>query len=50
MQPFEYTLPVESDVTENQVSKIDEEISVTQICNSVEQDARRYKKFLGDDV
>lgn len=28
---------------------LNEEISATQICNSFEQDARRYKRFLGDD-
>lgn len=28
---------------------LNEEISASQICNSFEQDARRYKKFLGDD-
>lgn len=33
----------------NPVNKINEEISVEQICSHIEQDARRYKKFLGDE-
>lgn len=31
------------------VNKVNQEISVEQICSYIEQDARRYKKFLGDD-
>ncbi len=38
-----------TNLIEDPVNKVNQEISMEQICSNIEQDARRYKKFLGDD-
>lgn len=50
METFKGILQEKTDVIkeENEII-LNEEIDASRICNIFEQDARRYKKFLGDD-